>query len=101
MAGLRESCSHAGALLFYVEAVTKVRDNKTVTQEKAYWMLPTNCKEVSYKEIADIDFISPGTLRKKLIKGLLTMAIQKFKNQKLIARQIMLLMRKCQNFINL
>ena len=68
MAGLGESCSHVGALLFYVEAVTKVRDNKTVTQEKAYWMLPVNCKEAPYKEIADIDFTSPGTLRKKFDK---------------------------------
>ena len=58
MAGLGESCSHVGALLFYVEAVTKVRDNKTVTQEKVYWMLPASCKEVPYKEIADIDFTS-------------------------------------------
>ena len=39
MAGLGESCSHVGVLLFYVETVTKVRDNKTVTQEKGYWML--------------------------------------------------------------
>ena len=58
--------SHVGALLFYVEAVTKI--NKTVTQEKAYWMLPASCKKVPYKEIADIDFTSPGTLRKKIDK---------------------------------
>ena len=65
MAGLGESCSHVGALLFYVEAVVKIRDNKTVTQDKAYWMLPAACKEVPYQEIANIDFTSPGTLRKK------------------------------------
>ena len=58
--------SHVGALLFYVEAVTKI--NKTVTQEKAYWMLPASCKKVPYKEIADIDFTSPSTLRKKIDK---------------------------------
>ena len=68
MAGLEESCSHVGALLFYVEAVTKVRDNKTVTPEKTYWMLPASCKEVPYKEIAGIDFTSPATLRKKFDK---------------------------------
>ena len=64
MAGLGESCSHIGALLFYVEAVKKVRDNKTVTQKEAYWMLPASCEEVPYKERADIDFTSPGTSRK-------------------------------------
>ena len=65
MAGLGESCSNVGALLFYVEAVVKIRDNKTVTQDKAYWMLPAACKEVPCQEIANIDFTSPGTLRKK------------------------------------
>ena len=65
MAGLGESCSHVGALLFYVEAVVKIRDNETVTQDKAYCMLPAACKEVPYQEIANIDFTSPGTLRKK------------------------------------
>ena len=64
-------------------------------------MLPASCKEVPYTEIAGTDFAYPGTLRKKLIKGLLTMEIQKFKNQNLIARKIMLLMRKCQIFINI
>ena len=58
MAGLEESYSHVVALLFYLEAVPKVRDHKIVMQEKAYWMLPASCKEVPYKEIADIDFIS-------------------------------------------
>ena len=55
-------------LLFYVEAVTKIHDNKTVTQEKAYWMLPASCKEVPYKEIADIDSTSPCALSKKFDK---------------------------------
>ena len=36
MAVLGESCLHFGVLLFDVESVTKVRDNKTVTQGKAY-----------------------------------------------------------------
>ena len=64
-------------------------------------MLPASCKEVPYTEIADIDFTYPGTLRKKMIKGFLTIEIQKFKNENLIARKIMLLMRKCQIFINI
>ena len=40
-------------------------------------MLPASCKEARYKEIVDIDFTSPGKLRKKMIKGLLTMEIKK------------------------
>ena len=34
MAGLGESCSHVGAILFDVDAVKRMRENKTVTQEK-------------------------------------------------------------------
>ena len=64
------------ALLFYLEAVKKVRDNKTLTHEKAYWMLPASCKEVPYKE-NDIDFMSPGTLRKKIDKRVVDNGNQK------------------------
>ena len=46
MAGLGESCSHAGAVLFAVEAATRIRDSKTVTQEKAYWLLPAAHREI-------------------------------------------------------
>ena len=51
MAGLGESCSHVGALLFYVEAVVKIRDNKTVTQDKDYWMLPLLVKKCHIKKL--------------------------------------------------
>lgn len=42
MAGAGEFFSHVGALLFAVEAAIKIRNSKTVTQEKAYWLLPYN-----------------------------------------------------------
>ena len=66
MAGLGESCSHVGALLFYVDATVRIRGSKTVTQEKAYWLLPTVHREVEYKEIADIDSTAPKTMKRKL-----------------------------------
>ena len=65
MAGLGESCSHVGALLFFIEAAVKIRDSRTVTEQKAYWMLPSACKEIPYAEISNIDFTSPNTLKKK------------------------------------
>ena len=49
MAGLRETCTHVAALLFAIKANVWTREVKTVTQEKAYWMLP------SYSPIANID----------------------------------------------
>jgi hypothetical protein len=41
MAGLGEACTHVAALLFAVDASVKLRDSKTVTDEKSYWLLPT------------------------------------------------------------
>ena len=66
MAGLGESCSHAGAILFYVEAAVRMRDSKTVTGEKAHWMLPSAHKATEYKRAVDIDFTSPKTMKAKL-----------------------------------
>ena len=59
MAGFGESCSDVGAVLFAVEAATRIRDSKTVTQEKAYWLLPAADREIEYSEVCKIDFKSP------------------------------------------
>ncbi|XP_041840869.1 uncharacterized protein LOC121639609 [Melanotaenia boesemani] len=55
-AGLGETCTHVAALLFLIEETVKLRDSKTVTQEKAYWLLPTALSKVEYKECRKIDF---------------------------------------------
>ena len=49
MTGLGESCSHIGAVLSYTEYATRIRDSKTCTEEKAYWLLP-GYHSVEYKE---------------------------------------------------
>ncbi|XP_041378713.1 uncharacterized protein LOC121390961 [Gigantopelta aegis] len=56
MAGLGEVCTHVAALLFAIEATIKIRDSKTVTDEKAYWLLPGGVKGVSYQELHNIDY---------------------------------------------
>lgn len=56
MAGLGETCTHVAALLFLIEETVKLRDSKTVTQEKAYWLLPTALSKVEYRECQKIDF---------------------------------------------
>ena len=66
MAGIGEVCSHIGALLFAIEAAVKVRNSKTVTEEKAYWMLPNVVKKIEYKRVQDIDFTSAKSKKKKL-----------------------------------
>ena len=63
MAGLGESCSHIGALLFYIAYATRIQDSKTCKEEKAHWLLP-GYHSVEYKEVCDIDFSAAKTLKK-------------------------------------
>ena len=65
IAGLAESCSRIGAVLFYIEYATRIGDSKNCTEEKAYWPLP-GYHSVEYKEVCDIDFLSARTLKKNL-----------------------------------
>ena len=67
MAGLGEACSHVASLMFYIDAAVRIRDSKTVTQEKAYWMLPSALDKVDYVPVSDMDFSSPSTKKRKLI----------------------------------
>ena len=65
IAGLAESCSRIGPVLFYIEYATRIGDSKNCTEEKAYWPLP-GYHSVEYKEVCDIDFSSAKTLKKNL-----------------------------------
>ena len=56
MAGLGESCSHVALLLWTIEVGCKRRDSLTVTDKKAYWVLPTSVKTVPYARVKDINF---------------------------------------------
>ncbi|KAG8173021.1 hypothetical protein JTE90_028038, partial [Oedothorax gibbosus] len=58
MAGLGESCTHVGALLFYMQNLTLNREELSVTSVPAYWSQPTR-KTVEYLEIHNIDFSTP------------------------------------------
>lgn len=58
MAGLCEACSHVGALLFAVEAGTRMRDSTTCTGEKSKWIMPTYMKDIPYLPICRMEFTS-------------------------------------------
>lgn len=66
MAGLGESCTHVASLMFAVEAIIRLRETATVTQEPAYWKLPASKKKVEYPAERNIDFSSSKMLKKKL-----------------------------------
>lgn len=65
MVGLGESCTHIAALLFAVDATMRMKETKTVTQKKAYWIVPS-VKDIPYSRIRDIDFTSAISRKKKL-----------------------------------
>lgn len=66
MAGLAESCTHVGALLFKIEAAVRIQGTKTVTDVPAYWMMPSNVDKVRAEVAHKIDFTSGAAQRKEL-----------------------------------
>ena len=68
MAGLGETCTHVAAMLFAIEYNIRQREKKTVTQEKAYWLVPS-VREAPYAEASDIDFTSAKSKKKKMDSG--------------------------------
>jgi len=65
MAGLGETCTHVAAMLFALEFNVRQREKKTVTQEKAYWLVPS-VREAPYAEASEIDFTSAKTKKKQM-----------------------------------
>lgn len=68
MAGLGESCSHVASLLWAIEAGCKRRDSLTVTEKKAYWVLPSAVKSVPYSRVKDIKFSKTPSSAASVIK---------------------------------
>ncbi|XP_038045000.1 uncharacterized protein LOC119725695 isoform X1 [Patiria miniata] len=66
IAGLGEACTHVSALMFYIDTKVRIRDSKTVTQEPAYWKIPSAVKDAQYLPVAQIDFTSAKTKKRKL-----------------------------------
>ena len=67
IAGLCESCSHIGLVLFYIEYPTQIHDSKTCTEGKAYWLLP-GYHSVEHKKCAILIFQQLRHLRSKTWK---------------------------------
>ena len=65
MAGLGEACSHIAALLFTLEANTKMIQNTTCTSLPCSWLPPT-FQDVSYAKLSNIDFSNPQSKKIKL-----------------------------------
>jgi hypothetical protein len=68
LTGLVEACTRITAKVFWVDATVRTREAKTVTQEQAYWMLPTDVTKIAYSQLLDIDFTSPKSKKALLDK---------------------------------
>lgn len=67
VAGHGETCSHVASVLWAIESGVRLRESLTVTQKKAYWVIPTSVKEVPYARVRDIDFIGKRKSRQLLL----------------------------------
>ncbi len=56
MVGLGETCSHVASLLWTIEAGVRKRDTMTVTDKKAYWVMPPAVKQVPYEPVRNMKF---------------------------------------------
>ena len=64
MAGLGETCTHAAAILVYLEAAARIQGKETTTQHKCEWIMPSFQKSGQYLPVKDIDFTSAIGKRK-------------------------------------
>ena len=56
-ARLGESCSHVALLPWAAEAGVPIRDSMTITQTKAYWVMPHSVKVVPFAPVKQMEFL--------------------------------------------
>ena len=57
VAGVGQSCSHVTSLLWIMTTEAGVCLRITVTQKKAYWVMPSGVKDVPYSPIKTFHFM--------------------------------------------
>ena len=72
MPGLGETCSHIGALLYWVECQVHKSSEISSTSLTNNWLEPSSISSVLYQQIADIDFTSSEKKMKTLQEPIAT-----------------------------
>ena len=72
IAGLPEVCVNVAAFLFWVEMSVKIDTSKTVTDQKVYWLTPSNNTSLQPHNLINIDFRSPQLKRKCIETALIS-----------------------------
>ena len=63
MAGMAETCSHVGAILYCVEAAVRIQKNVACTSKENKWIMPTPKENIPYFELREINFRAPKCLK--------------------------------------
>ena len=58
MAGLGEVCTHVAAVLFYIEALSRIEGQRACTEGQCAWVMPSSMKSAQYLLIMKLDFTS-------------------------------------------
>ena len=66
MAGLGETCTHVAAILFYLEALSRMKVARTPTEGPCNWVIPAYLKSAEYLPIRKTDFTSAKGKKRKL-----------------------------------
>ena len=66
MAGLGEVCTHAAAVMFYLETAARINGTPSCTQQKCQWIMPVFQKQIPYSPIKSIDFTSAKARKRKI-----------------------------------
>ena len=61
-----EVCTHAAAVLYFLETSARLRSKKTCTQEKCQWVILTFQKNIPYAPVQDLDFTSAKGKKRKI-----------------------------------
>lgn len=69
MAGNGEACSHVAALLFYIECVTRAREERSCTDSDNAW-LPAHVRKIEARPVAEMDFSSATMKKRRLDENL-------------------------------
>ena len=64
-AGLSETCSHVGALLYWMEYKVRTQEEQSSTSGPNPWLEPKPVRQVPYLELGNIDFTSAEKTMKK------------------------------------
>ena len=66
---MAETCSHIGAVLYWVEAAVHVNMSATCTSKENTWLMPTPTENIPFLKLSQINFSTPKNCQKEKISS--------------------------------